>query len=184
MNECHDRLEEYTMKSITTRSRDAAASPAGSITVGYTRAQRLLLLLTLGSILTACGGGGGSSQPATQTDAVATALSSSLDDLVVAPTFNLQATFTLTVDIELDQNTRGYFSLCDPYDQSKSPVRVNFESCLLRGPLVAGQLKESLQVANHVRELMAVIWFYDGSDPIYQRWQQASADTAQELRIN
>lgn len=172
------------MKSITTRSMDAAASPTVSIAGGYTRAKRLLLLLALSSVLTACGGGGNSSQTPAQTDAVATVLSSSLDDLVVAPTFNLQATFTLTVDIELDQSKRGYFSLCDPYDQSQSSVSVNFESCLLRGPLVAGQLKESLQVANHVHELLAVIWFYDGSDPIYQRWQHASADTAQELRIN
>ena len=172
------------MKSITTRSMGAAASPTRSRTQGYRLMQRLILLLAMSSVLAACGGGGSSSESAPPTDAVATALSTSLDDLVVAPSNNLEATFALTIDIELDHSKRGYVSLCDQYHPAENGFSVNFESCLLRGPLVAGQLKESLQVANHVRELMAVIWFYDGSDPVYHLWQHVSVDTAQELRIN
>lgn len=148
-------------------------------------------ILALAGLLTACGGGGGGgSSPATggqsavQASPQETPVSTSLDDLVVDPGFNLQATFTLDVDVQLNQSKRAYFSLCDQYRQSDSGISVDFESCLFRGALDAGALSQSLQVANHSRELMAVIWFYDGSAPIYQQWQYADAETDQQLLIN
>ncbi|WP_139326841.1 hypothetical protein [Shewanella sp. UCD-KL21] len=108
----------------------------------------------------------------------------SIDDLVVDAYFDLQAAFTLSINVQLASSQRGYFSLCDDYQQNGTQVSVNFESCLLRGALDEGALSEELLVANHQRALMAVVWFYDGSEPIYQQWSHSLTNEPQVLVIN
>ncbi|WP_285164013.1 hypothetical protein [Shewanella goraebulensis] len=108
----------------------------------------------------------------------------SIDDLVVDADFDLQAAFTLGVDVALESTQRGYFSLCDQYEQNGAQVTVNFESCLLRGALDEGNLNDELLVANHQQNLIAVVWFYDGSDPVYQMWTYDMEAEEQKLTIN
>jgi hypothetical protein len=159
------------------------------------------------ALLTACGGGGGDDDsskasvtpPTTITTPITTPPATtipttpivipvvdptSLDDLVVDPDYDLQAAFTLLVQVDLATSQRGYFSLCDDYQQQNQIITVNYESCLLRGALNNGQLNEQLLVANHQRNLMAVVWFYDGSAPQYQQWQYSSDSAGQQLAIN
>ncbi|WP_434930587.1 hypothetical protein ACRWQM_15830 [Shewanella sp. HL-SH5] len=169
-----------------------------------------LLTLTLLLQLTACGGGGGSdSAPAVQVTPPATTPPTttppttvtppipptppvvepvpdptSLDDLIVDPDFDLQAAFTLSINVDIASGKRGYFSLCDKFEQQGQTISVNYESCLLRGALDNGQLSESLLVANHQRDLMAVVWFYDGNQPQYLHWQYAANEVEQQLVIN
>jgi len=101
----------------------------------------------------------------------------------VDPDFDLQAALTLSINVDIASGKRGYFSLCDKFEQQGQTISVNYESCLLRGALDNGQLNESLLVANHQRDLMAVVWFYDGNQPQYLHWQYAT-DQAQQLVIN
>lgn len=171
--------------------------------------QNLVYSFGLVVLLSACGGGGdGDSSaavtpatpaPVTTTPATPTTPTTpvpepspeveptpdatSIDDLVVDPGFDMQAAFNLTIEVDLASSKRGYFSLCDDYQQQGQSVTINFESCLLRGALDNGQLTENLLVANHQRQLMAVVWFYDGTDPLYQQWQFANVDK-QQLLIN
>ncbi|WP_245335222.1 hypothetical protein [Shewanella sp. WXL01] len=107
----------------------------------------------------------------------------SLDDLVVDADFEMQAVFELEVQVALTNGKRGYFSLCDDFTQGAN-ITVNYESCLLRGPLDNGQLNDTLKVANHQASLMAVVWFYDGSEPQYQSWQYDSQVEQQQLTFN
>lgn len=159
--------------------------------------------------LSACGGGGGGDEgaPAAQVTPPATTPPTttptapaptpptppvvepvpdptSLDDLVVDPDFDLQAAFTLSINVDIASGKRGYFSLCDKFEQQGQTISVNYESCLLRGALDNGQLTESLLVANHQRDLMAVVWFYDGNQPHYVHWQYALNASEQQLVIN
>ena len=98
--------------------------------------------------------------------------------------FDLQAAFNLAISVGLDSTKRGYFSLCDQYEQNGAEITVNFESCLLRGALNEGSLGEDLLVANHQQHLVAVVWFYNGSDPIYQMWSYDMEADEQTLTIN
>lgn len=121
--------------------------------------------------------------PDPETPTEPTIPATSIDDLVVDADFDLQAAFTLGIDVALESTQRGYFSLCDQYEQSGADITVNFESCLLRGALDEGSLNEALLVANHQQNLVAVVWFYDGSDPLYQMWSYDMEADEQTLTI-
>ncbi|MBR9727568.1 hypothetical protein ACFOD0_04520 [Shewanella intestini] len=165
--------------------------------------KNILLAMSV-TFITACGGGGdssaptevavtpttpatGTTPPATETDPEpeeeTTPSPTSIDDLVVAPEFEMQAVFDLAVNVELSSTERGYFSLCDDFTQG-AQIEVNYDSCLLRGPLTEGKLDEVLTVANHQHSLMAVIWFYDGSAPQYTQWQYDPSADEQQLTLN
>lgn len=108
----------------------------------------------------------------------------SIDDLVVAATNGLTPSFVLRVDVT-SAPERGYFSLCNAYQQTSSQAyQVDYQSCLLRAPLNQGALYRELQVANHHQQLIAVIWRYDGSAPTYQTWQYDDNTSRQSLNMN
>ncbi|WP_082972353.1 hypothetical protein [Shewanella sp. UCD-FRSSP16_17] len=191
-----------TLTQTTTAKNAMLITSNKGVTVAAT------MLLTL---LTACGGGGGgddsspapvAATPATTTTTTTqttpttpetptdpetpeepTIPATSIDDLIVDADFDLQAAFNLDIDVALESTQRGYFSLCDQYEQNGAQVTVNFESCLLRGALDEGSLNEALLVANHQQNLVAVVWFYDGSDPIYQMWSYDIEAEEQTLTI-
>ncbi|NRB23710.1 hypothetical protein [Shewanella sp.] len=152
------------------------------------------LLLFIFSSLSACGGGGGggdegsateTSTPPPVTPPVTTpAKPTSLDDLVIDPNNVLQSVFQLAIDINIDSNKRAYFSLCDEFNGSNNAYSVNFDSCQFRGPLDEGRLTTKIKVANHQDTLIAVLWFYDTSEPQYQVWQYDTGLEQQMLSIN
>ncbi|MBW8184254.1 hypothetical protein [Shewanella nanhaiensis] len=164
------------------------------------------LLVLLFASITACGGGGGGdegSEPAAATGAVTPTTTTpptttptpdpdpepapeptSLDDLVVAADNAMQAVFQLMISIDINSNKRAYFSLCDDYSVSNMSYEVNFESCRYRGPLIDGQLNADIKVANHNGQMLAVLWFYDGSEPSYQLWQYDAELEQQQLTLN
>ncbi len=108
----------------------------------------------------------------------------SLDDLIVDADNAMQATFELTIAIDIDSQKRAYFSLCDEFSGSNNDYRVNFESCQYRGPTVNGKLDTDLKIANHNGQLIAVLWFYDGTAPKYQIWQYDDQAQDQRLTLN
>ncbi|QFU23598.1 hypothetical protein FM038_016390 [Shewanella eurypsychrophilus] len=172
---------------------------------------KLSTLLSLGILTTisGCGGGGGddastaavtppvtpppvtpppTTTPDPEPDPEPTAEPTSLDDLIVAPDNPMASVFQLDVDISLTTSKRAYFSLCDDYSDNnnlgQSSYTVNFESCLYRGPLDSGKLNTDITIANHNGELIAVVWFYDGSQPSYKLWQYDPELEQQKLTVN
>lgn len=108
----------------------------------------------------------------------------SLDDLIVDADNTMQAVFQLAVSINLNSTRRAYFSLCDEFSGSNNNYRVNFESCQYRGPTASGKLDTELKIANHNGQLIAVLWFYDGTAPKYQIWQYDDQAQDQRLTLN
>ncbi|ABV35978.1 putative lipoprotein [Shewanella sediminis HAW-EB3] len=108
----------------------------------------------------------------------------SMDDLIVDANNTMQAAFQLAVSIEMDSTKRAYFSLCDEFSGSNNNYRVNFESCQYRGPTANGKLDTDLKIANHNGQLIAVLWFYDGTAPHYQIWQYDDQAQDQRLTLN
>ena len=155
----------------------------------------LMVCFTL--LLAACGGGGddgGATTPAPVATTPAPATTTpdpdpaptptSLDDLVVDADNKLQSAYTLTVDIDKGNSNRGYFSLCDDYQANGGGYKVNFNSCLFRGPLTDGKLSKDIKVANHESQLIAVIWFYDGQAPQFVEWSYLQGEDSQVLTMN
>lgn len=165
------------------------------------------LLVLLFASITACGGGGGgdeSSAPAATTGTVTPPPTTtpptttptpdpdpdpipdptSLDDLIVAADNAMQAVFQLMISIDINSSKRAYFSLCDDYSGNNMNYEVNFESCRYRGSLIDGQLDADIKVANHNGQMLAVLWFYDGSAPSYQLWQYDPELDQQQLTVN
>ncbi|MCL1063529.1 hypothetical protein MK852_15560 [Shewanella benthica] len=153
------------------------------------------LLLFIFSILSACGGGGDegstteTSTPPPVTPPVtppptSTPEPTSLDDLIIDPNNVMQSVFQLAIDINIDSNKRAYFSLCDEFNGSNNTYSVNFDSCQFRGPLDEGKLTTKIKIANHQDKLIAVLWFYDASEPQFQVWQYDTGLEQQMLRIN
>lgn len=168
---------------------------------------RQLLLALLLTLTMACGGGGGEggsetvSVPTTVTPPTATPPTktptpdpdpepvpvpepTSMDDLIVAADNAMQAAFQLAISVDTNSPKRSYFSLCDDFSGSGSNYTVNFESCLYRGPLTSGKLDTDLKIANHNGQLLAVLWFYDGSSPTFKLWQYDTNLEQQSLVLN
>ncbi|PKH57439.1 hypothetical protein CXF83_16860 [Shewanella sp. Choline-02u-19] len=152
--------------------------------------------------LTACGGGGDGDSPTPAPVAVAVTPTpititppvtpdpepapdpTSLDDLVVDADNVMQAAYMLTINVDKSNQSRGYFSLCDDYQNQAGSYTVNFDSCLFRGPLSDGKISKQLKIANHESQLIAVIWFYEGQNPQYQEWSYMADNEEQVLTMN
>ncbi len=161
----------------------------------------LIIAFTLAGLLVGCGGGGDDggdtvaapvttpTTPTTPTppatpdpDPVPTP--TSLDDLVIAADNIIESSYMLDINVAMNDQQRAYFSLCGDYQTSGNSYKVNYNSCLFRGPLDEGNLSANIKVANHQSELMVVIWHYDGSAPSYQIWQYDAALDQQSLSVN
>lgn len=169
----------------------------------------LLVIAIVGTLVTACGGGGGddgaevTNVPASTTPTTDTTTTTpppvtttpapepdpipeptSLDDLIVDADNTMQAAFELIIAIDIGSMKRAYFSLCDEFSGGDNNYRVNFESCLYRGPTSNGKLNTDLKIANHNGQLIAVLWYYDGTAPKYQIWQFDDQTQEQRLTLN
>ncbi|MCL1145403.1 hypothetical protein L2747_05140 [Shewanella marinintestina] len=157
------------------------------------------LMVCCAFLLTACGGGGDDDGGAPSTPAPVTTTTppttttpapdpapdpTSLDDLIVDADNKLQSAYTLQIDVDKGNTNRGYFSLCDDYQANGTGYKVNFNSCLFRGPLTDGKLAKQVKVANHASQLIAVIWFYDGQAPQFVEWRYLQDADSQVLTMN
>ncbi|MEZ7187506.1 hypothetical protein NO991_06560 [Pseudoalteromonas sp. DY56-GL22] len=95
-----------------------------------------------------------------------------MNDLTIAPEFNLSSKLELDVDVDLNiGDTRAFLNICLKGDDDKA----DYNQCLLRAPLVQSKLSSSLMLANSGLELVAEVWFYDTqSEPLRYYWKNDS----------
>ncbi|MEC4724687.1 hypothetical protein HWQ46_03885 [Shewanella sp. D64] len=148
----------------------------------------IIIAFTLIGLVGGCGGGDGGgeaiSAPITTPDPDPVTAPTSLDDLVIAADNIIESSYQLDIDVAMNNQQRAYFSLCGDYQVSGSSYKVDYDSCLYRGPLDEGNLSANIKVANHQSKLMVVIWHYDGSAPSYQLWQYDTNLEQQSLTMN
>lgn len=127
----------------------------------------LPLYLTLAPLLVACGGGGdgggGSSSPAAP---IATVTSTS--DLVAPDGFDYNPieSRSLNVDISAHSQQRAYLSVYRHYFEVDGKKIPDYGSRIAAVQLDSGKASIDLSIADSEDDLLAEIWFYDGSDPL------------------
>ena len=151
-----------------------------------------LLIISLPLLTIACSGGGNSDSKTAYTEesggtdssSTSTTTSSSSNDesdLRAEDYFDLTSTYELTLDVNTGHSQRSFLSLCNG-EGVETAMDVNYEDCLVRSALLRGQLNQTIKVANHLTNLVAAIWFYDGTEPILVNFS-ASAEQEQTFTI-
>lgn len=152
----------------------------------------LLLLSMTFTLISACGGGGeqsaGAQTPAaTLTTSVPVPVIQpseqvlTITDLVIDPAHNLASVYKLHLAVDISSNSKGraYISICENNDPQVDITAINYQDCLLGSPLAQGKLAVELTLANHVQELIAVIWFTDiTQSPVINQWRYAKISPA------
>ena len=82
--------------------------------------------------------------------------------------FVFDTDFELIVDIDIASRTteRAYFSLCKDFTRTDDFIKVDYDSCMIRTPLVEGRYYDQIEISYEVTELVLAVWFYDeNKDP-------------------
>ncbi|WP_299003473.1 hypothetical protein [uncultured Shewanella sp.] len=109
----------------------------------------------------------------------------SLSELVVDSSNELLSEYTLFVGIDTGNTDRAYVSICEEFvTKDEGGYKVDYDTCLLRGPLNEGVLAANLVLGSAQQELIVAIWTFDGSQPTYHVWNYDENSSNQSLMIN
>ncbi|TMO57168.1 hypothetical protein [Pseudoalteromonas phenolica] len=167
----------------------------------------LMLIIIVG--LTACGGGGESSSPVPDTPSSDSGNSGSDDDsnsgnddsnsddddasddsgsdtimsdLVIDKSFALKTDVNLLIDAKISaSNVRAYLNVCQAVAETG---KADYQNCVLRKPLVNGELSQQVVLSRQDIALVAEIWLYDTNpEPLRFQWQFEEGSTQQKFEI-
>ena len=109
----------------------------------------------------------------------------SLSNLFVGSENELLSEYTLFVGIDTGYSDRAYVSICEEFiTKDEGGYKVDYDTCLIRGPLNEGVLVTDLVLGTAQQELIVAIWTFDGSQPAYHVWRYDENLTNQSLMIN
>lgn len=91
------------------------------------------------------------------------------EDLVTSEEFDFTTDVELAIDALLeDLDQRAYLNVCERTQEGS----LDYDSCVYRGPLYPSGIAESVTLSRNDIQLIAEIWFYDGSaEPLYYAWE-------------
>ncbi len=116
-------------------------------------------------LLNGCGGGGSGGGSTSASPSTPAASSESIYDLVIAAENSLEAVYTLNLDIDVSaiSTQKSVVSICDDSNSQGEYREINYQTCLYQASFQDGEKALQLRIPNHVQNLIAVIWFLDGS---------------------
>ncbi len=84
-------------------------------------------------------------------------------------TFKTSDTVQLALDFPEARGTRATVLICTDYSGTEGSYSVNYDSCLVRAPLVDGRLDHEMKVLSRHSTSLSVVWFAEpGSEPLYR----------------
>ncbi|MDN3682918.1 hypothetical protein QWZ04_21670 [Vibrio tapetis subsp. quintayensis] len=136
--------------------------------------KNLTLSLMITPLLVACGGGGESGGTSTPAAPIAPIAAVSQTSDLVAPEgfdYNPIESRTLTVDLSASRSQRAYLSVYTRYVEINGGVKVpDYGSRVAATQLDNGKASIDLTIADSQDNVLAEVWFYDGSDPLQQEF--------------
>lgn len=101
-------------------------------------------------------------------------------DVIVPENFKLAQVQDVMFSVTLP--SEGYVSVCRDYEQRQDlSYAIDFDSCIHR-QRVDDELTMPLSVSADIENMIAVVYFFDGSQPSYTIWQ--SGEQSLELIVN
>lgn len=80
-----------------------------------------------------------------------------------------RAKVTLVVPEAMNENADA--AICTDYTATSDGYEVDYGSCVLQAPLVAGQLEEEFSLVNQHDSALSIVWFEDPDKaPLYQEF--------------
>lgn len=148
-----------------------------------------LIILSVVSMLTACGGGGGDAAPATTPDASSGSNSqppvsdneTGMKALEVSSEFDFRTNVSVVVQVaENVVMDRAFLNIC-----RHDAVLTNDEECFVRAPLSSDGLTMRFELPHQEQKLKAEIWFYNPDiEPHSHTWQYDASQNEQTWVIN
>ncbi|PWQ95731.1 hypothetical protein [Leucothrix arctica] len=146
--------------------------------------KKLITMLSLTVLLTACGGGG-DSETSTSANAdgdtttvganpdTETPLQENTADLESSADFDFATSRSIAIDFDVAaaRTTPGLMSVCSDYSKTDDIYDINYDSCTLQAPLVNGIYSGAMEVTNDINVVVGVVWFKDSSiEPVYKEF--------------
>jgi hypothetical protein len=158
-----------------------------------------MTVVSMMSLLVACGGGGGgASSPSPSVAPAAPIVEAPVDPIVEPPvvppvelpvepdpnatyettaeliaskSFLLKPEYELTISYKNKDSRRAYLSICTEFTDLQGSIKVNYNSCLLRTS-IESDFAGTLTVANDKNHLVMAIWYLDDTgSPRYETWE-------------
>jgi len=99
-------------------------------------------------------------------------------DLRVPAGYSFNQTFALELAVTNSQGRHGYLSVCSDFSQAAQSFAVDYANCQLRVAL-EGDFAASLDLANNVTSVIAVVWYFDTNEPAdFALWEKDSSAKA------
>ena len=99
------------------------------------------------------------------------AVYSTTAELVAAKSFLLKPEYDLQVSYVNTDNQNIYLSVCTDFEEAKSGIKVNYESCLLRTSITES-FQANIIVPNDKNRIVMAIWDLDNpQQPRYETWE-------------
>ncbi|CAA6827866.1 MAG: Unknown protein [uncultured Thiotrichaceae bacterium] len=130
----------------------------------------IISLASLTLLLAACGGGGDSTGSTSSNPGVTPEITST-QDMESSPDFNFETSREIAInfDIEAARTSEGLMSLCTKYTESNGEYDIDYDSCTVQAPLVAGTYSGSMEVTNDINSVIGVVWFKEATiPPVYK----------------
>lgn len=142
--------------------------------------KNLTISLIITPLLIACGGGGGGGESGgSSAPAAPIAKVSKTSDLVAPDGFDYNPieSRSLTVDISSQHLQRAYLSVYSNYIVVDGGLKVpDYGSRIAAVQLNKGIANVNLSISDSEEEVLAEIWFYDGSTPLQQSFTTEQSD--------
>ena len=147
--------------------------------------KKLITMLSLTVLLTACGSGGSDSETdaSAGTDGGSTTIAENPDtdpvvlentaDLESSADFDFATSRSIAIDFDVAaaRTSPGLMSVCSDYSKLGEMYDINYDSCTLQAPLVNGIYSGDMEVTNDIDVVVGVVWFKDSSiEPVYKEF--------------
>lgn len=77
------------------------------------------------------------------------------------PEFDFRTSGSLKINLDIPEarGEEATVSLCTEYNPGGTVYEINYDSCLLRAPLIDGRFKHEISLTNQFEAVVAAVWF-------------------------
>lgn len=169
------------LDQIPTAATNATPESSGTGSPSTQGTRLLLVIALIGASVLVCGGcqhlGPDEAEP----------VPTHTGEMDVPEDFLFPTSFQLSIEVDVSNRLpgRSYFQVCSRFEKtSESSYVIDYGSCLLRGPIIDGKLNHTVNVANHMDQLIVeLLQFDETTHPEYHLFETAELRESSTLQV-